>query len=83
MGWEFADKNRFHERVGPAFILVTAGMNQLWCADPAMATVILARRKDFVQLPLASKIMRFLGDNIITVGFRSCPLGAPGRISGS
>ena len=68
MGWEFFDKNRLHERVGPAFILVTAGMNQLWCADPAMATVILARRKDFVQLPLASKVMRFLGENILTVG---------------
>ncbi|OIW26630.1 cytochrome P450 [Coniochaeta ligniaria NRRL 30616] len=66
MCWEFDDKNRLHERVGPAIIFVTAGVNQLWCADPAMTNVILARRKDFVQLPLASKVMRFLGENILT-----------------
>jgi hypothetical protein len=68
MGWEFDDKNRLHERVGPAIILVTAGINQLWCADPAITNVILSRRKDFVQLPLGAKILRFLGENILTVG---------------
>jgi hypothetical protein len=67
-GWEFRDKHDLHDRVGPAFILVTPGINQLLCADPAMAQVILARRKDFVQSPTASKVMNFLGENIVTVG---------------
>lgn len=67
MGWEFEDKNRLRERYGPAIILVTAGMNQLLCADPAMTNVILARRKDFIQLPVGSKVMSFLGQNVLTV----------------
>ncbi|KAK3938605.1 cytochrome P450 [Diplogelasinospora grovesii] len=65
-GWEFRDRHELHDRVGPAFILATPDLNELWCADPAMAQVILARRKDFVQLPIASKIMSFLGGNILT-----------------
>ena len=69
MIWELEDKNRTHEKFGSAFILVTAGMNQLYCADAEMANVILARRKDFIQLPVASIIMGFLGQNILTVGF--------------
>ncbi|OAQ85151.1 cytochrome p450 domain-containing protein [Purpureocillium lilacinum] len=67
-GWEFLDKGAIHERVGPAFILVTAGVNELWCADPHMAQSILSRRKDFVQLPIGSKILCFLGENILTAG---------------
>ncbi|KAM5529282.1 cytochrome P450 CYP13A3 [Fusarium oxysporum f. sp. phaseoli] len=65
-GWEFRDKHHLHDRLGPAFILVTTAINQLQCADPAMAQVILARRKDFVQSPTASKVMNFLGENIVT-----------------
>lgn len=72
-GWEFLDKGAIHERVGPAFILVTAGVNELWCADPHMAQSILSRRKDFVQLPIGSKILRFLGENILTVSAHPLP----------
>lgn len=66
-GWEFQDKHVLHDKVGSAFILVTTGQSQLWCADPDMAHAILARRKDFVQSPLSSKVMGFLGENIVTV----------------
>lgn len=64
--WELRDKNEIHEKLGSTFVIVTAASNQVWCADPALAQIILARRKDFVQLPLASKIMGFLGQNILT-----------------
>lgn len=66
-GWEFRDKYALHDKVGQAFILVTTAQNQLICADPAMTQVILTRRKDFVQLPTASRVMRLLGENVLTV----------------
>jgi hypothetical protein len=66
-GWEFGNKISVHAALGPAFILVNPGMNEYYIADPAMAQIILARRKDFMQSPIASKIMNFLGTNILTV----------------
>ncbi len=66
-GWEFLDKYSLHEKIGPSFILVTPAMNELWCADPAMAQIVLARRKDFVQSDIAAQIIGFLGQNILTV----------------
>jgi hypothetical protein len=44
----------------------------MWIADPGVAQVVLARRKDFVQAPIASKIMNILGPNLITVSFCFC-----------
>ena len=66
-GWEFLYKYAPHEQHGKSFILVTPGQNELWCSDPAMARVILTRRKDFVAPPIVSKIMGFQGDNVISV----------------
>lgn len=71
-GWEFRAKAAVHKRYGPAFVVVTTGLNRLVCADPAMAHTILARRKDFVHPDINLKTMGFLGNNIITA--RCCPL---------
>ncbi|KAL8319197.1 hypothetical protein RB597_006130 [Gaeumannomyces tritici] len=65
-GWEFRAKAAVHKRYGPAFVVVTTGLNRLVCADPAMAHAILARRKDFVHPDINLKTMGFLGSNIIT-----------------
>ncbi|CAK7207575.1 hypothetical protein SEUCBS139899_010385 [Sporothrix eucalyptigena] len=64
-GWEFRTKHTVHDRLGPVFVLVTTGTNELWCADPAVAQILLTRRKDFVSLPEAKIIMSLLGNNII------------------
>ncbi|KXH35359.1 hypothetical protein CSIM01_08934 [Colletotrichum simmondsii] len=66
VGWEFRDKSAVHDRVGPAFMLVTTGLNQLICADPAMAHAILNGRREFVQPDIVCKVMGFLGSNILT-----------------
>jgi hypothetical protein len=66
-GWEFRDKAAIHERLGPAFIIVTTGLNQLICADSTMAHAILSRRKDFVHPKTTTQAMSFLGKNILTV----------------
>ncbi|OAA59773.1 Cytochrome P450 [Niveomyces insectorum RCEF 264] len=65
-GWEFRDKHGVHDRIGPVFVMVTPNVNEIWCADPAMAQAILARRKDFVLLPEAKWIMRLFGENMIS-----------------
>ncbi|KAK1634217.1 hypothetical protein BDP81DRAFT_432382 [Colletotrichum phormii] len=67
VGWEFRDKSAVHDRIGPAFMLVTTGLNQLICADPTMAHAILNGRREFVQPDIVCKVMGFLGSNILTV----------------
>ncbi|EUC48136.1 hypothetical protein COCMIDRAFT_88103 [Bipolaris oryzae ATCC 44560] len=64
--WEFRDKYAIHERLGPAFIYVTMGNNRLICADPAMATDILSRRKDYSHPNITVTSMGVLGANIMT-----------------
>lgn len=55
-GWEFHEKWKIFERVGAtSFIIVTPGGNEIWTADPAMASQVLLRRKDFLQLELSSR----------------------------
>jgi hypothetical protein len=71
-GWEFRQKTAVHARVGPAFILVTTGLNRLFCADAEMADTILTRRKEFVQFPLTKTVMKVLGENVMCV--RRTPL---------
>ena len=48
-GWEFAARYKIHSKFGQSFVIVTPGRNELWTADPDLATAILARRKDFHQ----------------------------------
>jgi hypothetical protein len=66
-GWEFRDNFELHSRVGNTFSLATPGGVEFWIADPEVSQVVLAKRKDFVQHPVASIVMGFLGDNLLTV----------------
>jgi hypothetical protein len=66
-GWEFLDKFDFHSRVGPTFCLATPGNVEFWIADPEVAQVVLAKRKEFVQPPVSKLVIGFLGPNILTV----------------
>lgn len=49
-GWDWRYKDTFWDRIGPTFILVTAGENFLWSSDVDTCQAILGRRKDFVRL---------------------------------
>lgn len=40
-------------------------------ADPALGQTILQRRKDFVQAPIAAKIVGLLGPNLLGVSVSS------------
>ncbi|KAL4861594.1 hypothetical protein BDV12DRAFT_207890 [Aspergillus spectabilis] len=65
-GWECRQKAEIHGRVGKTFVLVTLDECTLWVADPAIANVILQRRKDFLQPEIVSKVMGLFGANVIT-----------------
>ncbi|KPA36515.1 cytochrome p450 [Fusarium langsethiae] len=65
-GWEFHDKGAAHQRLGPAFVVVTTGLNRLISADPVMAGTILARRQGFVHPDVTTNTMGLLGPNLVT-----------------
>ncbi|KAK3175927.1 hypothetical protein OEA41_007249 [Lepraria neglecta] len=65
-GWEFLARYTVFDRLGPTFILVTPGKNELYVAEPEIAHSILMRRNDFAHLPLADRIIGIFGPNLIT-----------------
>ncbi|KAJ5624107.1 hypothetical protein N7510_000416 [Penicillium lagena] len=64
-GWEFRRKAEMHQRLGPAFVVVTLNQCALWVGDPALGNIVLQRRKDFVQAPIVKRMMGFLGSNVL------------------
>ncbi|CAK7243868.1 MAG: hypothetical protein STHCBS139747_005397 [Sporothrix thermara] len=67
VGWEFRDRNNaYHERLGPAFVMVTIGENELWTADPALTQALTSRRKDVLQLPVAKQCLSIMGTNALS-----------------
>ncbi|KAI6289876.1 hypothetical protein MCOR14_010290 [Pyricularia oryzae] len=67
-GWEFHNKGAIHQRLGPAFVLVTTGVNRLCCSDPTLASTFMTRRRDFVHADVSNHVMGIHGPNIISAG---------------
>ena len=65
-GWQFFDRHQFHDAVGPVFVLVTTGVNQVWIADPTVAQAVLTRRKDFCTVLVTKQVMSLAGTNMIS-----------------
>ena len=49
MGWSFQDKHALHDELGPVFLIVTPGGNEITVADPETAHTVLTRRKEFIK----------------------------------
>lgn len=49
MGWAFQEKHALHDELGPVFVVVTPGGNEVTVADPQAAHTILSRRKEFIK----------------------------------
>ena len=47
MGWTFQDKYALHVELGLVFVLVTPSGNELWVADPDVAHMVFAKRKEY------------------------------------
>ena len=54
-GWEFLYKYEIFARLGPSFILVSPGRNEVNITDPEVAHAVLMRRNDFGQLDIGSR----------------------------
>ncbi|OAP63844.1 hypothetical protein AYL99_03071 [Fonsecaea erecta] len=65
-GFEFRDKTALFEKGSPAFVLVTAGSNELSLMDPELATEVLKRIKDFPNTDIAGVILNIFGPSLIT-----------------
>ena len=49
MGWTFHDKHALHHELGPCFIIVTPGGNEISVAEPRATHTIFSRRKEFIK----------------------------------
>ena len=65
-GFEFRCKTSIFEKNCPAFILVTAGSNELSLMDPDLATEVLKRIKDFPNTDIGGVILNIFGPSLIT-----------------
>lgn len=69
-GWEYRCRYAVNDNLGPVFVLVTPSSNEIWIADPDMATSVLLRKNDFLQLELASRMSLFIV--IVNAGHYDC-----------
>ena len=67
VGWQYPDKHAVHDRLGPAFVLCTPGINEVIVADPAAVNNLLSRRKDFIKPPIIYDGMNAFGKNLDSV----------------
>ncbi|KAF7506030.1 hypothetical protein GJ744_012277 [Endocarpon pusillum] len=63
-GWEFRERWAMQTELGRSFVLAAPGGVEVWTADPEAAIQILSRRKDFLQMEIAARIMSLFGHNV-------------------
>ncbi|KAL6720095.1 hypothetical protein ACLMJK_002016 [Lecanora helva] len=67
MGWTFQDKHALHDELGPVFVIVTPGGNEVIVADPDAAHIVLSRRKEFIKPAIMYDQLNVFGRNLNTV----------------
>jgi len=66
-GFEFYYGPQLHAKLGKVFVAVSLDECTLWIADPALANVVLQRRKDFLMDPIMRIFIGVCGDNLLCV----------------
>src|ERR1700750_662604 len=66
-GFEFYYGPQLHANLGKVFVAVSLDECTLWVADPALANVVLQRRKDFLMDPVMRQFIGVFGDNLLCV----------------
>ena len=66
-GFEFYYGPQLHAKLGKVFVAVSLDECTLWVADPALANVVLQRRKDFLMDPIIRVFIGIFGDNLLCV----------------
>ena len=49
IGWQFHEKHALHDELGPVFLIVTPGGNEVAVADAQVAHTVLSQRKEFIK----------------------------------
>ena len=52
IGWQFHEKHDLHDELGPMFLIVTPGGNEVVVADAQVAHTVLSQRKEFIKPPI-------------------------------
>lgn len=52
IGWQFDEKHALHDELGPVFLIVTPGGNEVVVADAQVAHTVLSQRKEFIKPPI-------------------------------
>lgn len=49
IGWQFNEKHALHDELGPVFLIVTPGGNEVVVADAQVAHTVLSKRREFIK----------------------------------
>jgi len=60
----FRDRYYSHERLGPAFLVISPGATQLMIADPLAANDLQVRWKEYIKSPEIYQAMAMFGPNV-------------------
>ncbi|EED23916.1 cytochrome P450, putative [Talaromyces stipitatus ATCC 10500] len=78
-GWEFRWRHGEAQRFvgGDTFVVVCPDGLYMWCSDPVLGSVILQRRKDFIQGDVVKQFIGIFGSNVLQVWQRQRRIIAP------
>lgn len=66
-GWVYADRNRLHRELGPAFVIVTPASLVVILGDELAIEDVLSRRKDYIKPPSIYRSLDLFGPNVDSV----------------
>lgn len=66
-GWSLNDRFAMHKRLGDAFIIVSAGRNEIYIAAPETATEIVTRYRIWHKMIDVYDVFTIFGQNVMTV----------------
>lgn len=67
LGWQFDDGHKAHDKYGPAFIVCTPSINEVYIADPSAAQAVLSARKAFIKPAVMYDGLNVFGKNVNSV----------------
>lgn len=66
-GWVLHDRYRIHHRLGPAFVIVTPGKNDIYVGDPEASKELLSKWRVWTKPQAVYKLFDIFGKNVNSV----------------
>lgn len=67
MGWMLHDRYKTHQRLGPAFVVVSPGKNEIFVADPEACKELLTSWRVWIKPPDLYRLFNIFGQNVDSV----------------